>query len=357
MEFKAPERKAPMSYSNWDFHKKQNIAPPLKVTESDVVEEKKSKATKFFDAVMSVSFAALFFGLPLFFLNATFQGIVFEKQVYFYFWVLIAVISWVTKSVMEGEIRIKETPLDYFIAAFAFAYLLSTVFSVDRWHSFFGFFGDQSRGFMNVLACILVYYFILSNFTKKRLIIALGGIIASAALVEIWTVIALFFATKLPVWFLSHMPASLFGSMTSLGIFLSIIYPLFIIAIYKLLESGLSKKWKISLASLVGFFLILDIVLIWLLYSFVFLAGVFPALLVGVSLFVIFVIALIVRPAHGWSWITIASFMAVLMLLMIGGGDGYLAQKLPAEISPAYKLSWDVASSTMKDKFFIGTGA
>jgi tetratricopeptide (TPR) repeat protein len=356
MELKIPERKAPSAFSSWESHKKTQVKEPELPKESKSIEEKKSITTKVFDIIMSVSFVALFFGLPLFFLNVTFQGIVFEKQLYFYFWVLVAIISWVTKSVMDGEIKIKETPLDYFIIAFTSAYLISTIFSVDRWHSFFGFFGDQSRGFMNLLACVLVYYFILSNFNKKRLVLSLGSIIASAIVVQIWTFIGLFFATKLPAWFLNHMPASLFGSMTSLGIFLSLVYPLFIITIYKLLESELSKKVRVTLAGIVGFFLVVNLVLIWFLYSFVFLPGIFPALVVGISFFVIFVIALIVRPKEGWSWVTIAAFMSVLILLMIGGGDGYLPQKLPAEVSPAYKLSWDVAKNTMKDKFFIGTG-
>lgn len=147
------------------------------------------------------------------------------------------------------------------------------------------------------------------------------------------------------------------GSVTSLGLFFSLVYPLFLVAIYKLLESNLSKQWKIVLAGLTGFFLVLDIVLMWFLFSFIFLPNVFPGLIVGVSFFVIFVIALIVRPKSGWSWITFFAFMAVMLLLMIGGGDGYLPSKLPTEISPAYSLSWGIARDALKDKFLLGTGA
>ncbi|MEI7621829.1 MAG: hypothetical protein WCJ51_04840, partial [Candidatus Moraniibacteriota bacterium] len=370
MEFKNPEKKVSINNTprNWEFQQRaQQVAGneqpagtrPMVVSNPKKEAEEKSRTltSKMLEVAMSVSFGALFFGLPLFFLNNTLQGIVFEKQIYFYFWVLVAIISWITKGVVTGELKIKETPLDYFIGAFALVYLLATIFSVDRWHSLFGFFGDPSRGFINVLACILVYYFITSNFTKKRLAIALSGIIASAILLEIWTFVGLFFAAKLPVWVTAHIPASLFGSLTSLGIFLSLVYPLFVVAIYKLLESNLNKIIKISLTSLLGLFFVADIVLMWFLWSFIFLPGVFPGLIVGVSFFVIFVIALIVRPLPGWSWVTFFSFMAVMLLLMLGSGEGYLTQKLPAEISPSYGLSWGVAKDALKEKFFLGTGA
>ncbi len=321
---------------------------------------------KILDFVVSLSFGALFFGLPLFFLNNTFQGIIFEKQLYFYFWVLIAVISWATKSVLTGELKIKKTPLDYFIWAFIAAYALATIFSVDRWHSFLGFFGDPSRGLINVLALVLVYYFIFSNFTRQRLVIAFGGIIASAMVVQVWTMAVLFLATKFPSWFLaSHIPTNFFGSVTSLGLFLSFVYPLFILAIYKVIESNFSKKIKISLASLVGFSFIVNLILMWFLSPFIFMSGVFPGVIVGISFFVIFIIALIVRPKEGWAWVAFFAFMAVLLLLMVSGqggkgGSGYLPQALPIEISPVYpgySASWAIAKGGLKEKFFVGTGA
>lgn len=322
--------------------------------------------TKFLDFVISLSFGALFFGLPLFFLNNTFQGVIFEKQMYFYFWVLVAVITWATKGVLTGELKIKKTPLDYFIWAFTGAYVLATLFSVDKWHSFFGFFGDPSRGLINVLAMVLVYYFIASNFTKKRLVIAFSSIIASAVIIQAWTLAVLFLATKFSSWFLAtHIPTNFFGSVTSLGLFLSLVCPLFVLAIYKLIEAKLPKILKIALTSLVGLFFLSNLVLMWFLSPFVFISGIFPGVIVGISFFVIFIIALIVRPKEGWAWLAFFSFMAVLLLLMVSGqgskgGSGYLPQTLPIEVSPSYpgySASWNIAKGGLKEKFFVGTGA
>src|SRR5687768_10409410 len=47
---------------------------------------KSTKTSLIFDGIISVALVALFFGLPIFFTGVTFQGIAFEKQIYFYFW-------------------------------------------------------------------------------------------------------------------------------------------------------------------------------------------------------------------------------------------------------------------------------
>lgn len=312
-----------------------------------------SMTVKILDSILSVSLVVLFFGVPLFFLNLAFQGIIFEKQLYFYSWLLIALVSWVTRSIIVGEIKIKRSPQDFIIGGFLIIYILATVFSVDRWHSFFGSFGDPTRGLMNIIAVVLAYYLITSNFTKNRLVAILTGIVVSAGLIEIWTIIALFFSTKLPVFVLHNFPASLLGSFTALGMFFSMVLPLMVIAFYKVVGSEMSRFGKMIAGILLGILMIGNLFLLWIMFPFVS----WVALLIGVSLFVIFILSLIVRPAAGWSWVAMLSFVAVLAILMIGSGSWLLKQQLPVEVSPSYGLSMTVAKETLKDKFFIGTGA
>ena len=127
MEFRNnPEKRTITNYNNLNLQARKQVvreSDPDRINEPVVTESDKKTATRLLDFLISLSFGALFFGLPLFFLNNTFQGIIFEKQIYFYFWVLIAVISWATKSVIIGELKIKETPLDYFIGAFLVLFL------------------------------------------------------------------------------------------------------------------------------------------------------------------------------------------------------------------------------------------
>ncbi|NTV40966.1 MAG: hypothetical protein HGA61_01705 [Candidatus Moranbacteria bacterium] len=125
MEFKNFEKKHSVNYKGWELHQRDQLSQESVLSEDKNPIRSGVPSIKFFEFIISFVFFALFFGLPLFFLNETFQGVVFEKQMYFYFWVLVATISWLTKSIIAGELKIRETPLDYFIWAFVFVYFLS----------------------------------------------------------------------------------------------------------------------------------------------------------------------------------------------------------------------------------------
>ena len=137
-------------------------------------------------AVVIVSLMAIFFGVPIFFTGFSSQSIGFEKQIYFYFWILVALIAWVSNGVVRGEMKIRRTPLDIPIIIFWFACLLSSIFSVDKWHSFWGFFGDPTHGFINITASIVVYYIILSHFSERIMRFLLGSFLISGFIAIIY---------------------------------------------------------------------------------------------------------------------------------------------------------------------------
>ena len=157
-----------------------------------------SRLSRIFDAIITTSLVAIFFGLPIFFTGLSLQGITFEKQIYFYFWILIGIIGWVSKGVVLGEMKIRRTPLDIPVLVFLGVYALATIFSTNRWDSFWGTFGDPSRGFLSVAALTLAYFLIVSHFNRKRLLLMFGGLAASAFLVVVWsffTIMAIHFPT------------------------------------------------------------------------------------------------------------------------------------------------------------------
>lgn len=320
--------------------------------------EKNTKLVDFFDKLITVSLVALFFGLPIFFTGLTFQGIVFEKEIYFYFWLLIALIAWATKAVITGEMKIRRTPLDIPIAIFFFVYLLATVFSVDRWHSFWGFFGDPSRGLINIIALILAYYLIFSHFTWERFKWIIGGVVAANFLVAVWSILAIRGINFLPQKIASFSPISLLGSITGLGVYLSLMIPILMSLVFKV--SGIEIKWKRNFST---YFLLsvilLDFFLLFSLSAYLFSSKNFfdasLGLVVGLSFFLIYILARIVRPLQKWTWLPMVSFAFILAILMIGNIN-FSKINLPAEVSPAPGLSYSVAKESLKDKFFLGAG-
>jgi len=322
------------------------------------VEETKSEknnnlAFRIFDKIIGVSILMLFFGLPLYFTNLTLQGLVFEKQMYFYFWVLVGLIFWAAKSVIVGEMNIKRTPLDFPLLGFWLAYLLATIFSVDKWHSFFGSFSDPSRGLMSITVYIVGYYLIVSNFNTKRLKVIFVATIISNAGLALWTTLAIFGVKFLPEKILAYAPISLAGSITSLGIIFSCMIPFLAIAVLKLAErEDLGRLKKNSAIVFIFITMVLNLFLILALYNYVPWLGFFA----GISIFFIFILAKIMRPKPNWVWVPVVLFILVMALRMIGGNISLARINLPVELSLDYNTSKDIAIESAKDNFFVGSG-
>lgn len=314
---------------------------------------KASKTARLLEGVVSVSLVALFFGLPIFFTGLTFQGIAFEKQIYFYFWLLIGAVAWVSKGVIVGEMRIRRTPLDISILLFWFFYVFAAFFSVDRWHSFWGFFGDPSRGVISITALMLAYYFLLSHFTPRRFYLMFWSFLSSGFIVALWSFLVVMKLRFLPAAWEQFAPMSLIGTISTLSTFLGILVPLFLTALFMLWREGVLRKGalRIVLTAFVFVGLLLTLFLLLALYPFV----TWLVVLVGLSFFIIYILAQIVRPAEQWTWVPMVVFVLMLAFLMIGK-NSLVRATLPVEVTPNANLAWQIAKDTVKEHFFTGVG-
>lgn len=325
--------------------------PNLEQGNSEPTEVKKF-STKIFDRLIGLSIFMLFFGLPLYFTGLAKQGVIFEKQMYFYFFLLFGLIVWAARGVTLGEMNIRRTPLDIPILGLWLTAIAATIFSVDRWHSFWGAFGDPSRGLMSLTAYAIAFYFVSSNFSAKRLKMAFVAIMSSGAVVGLWTLFAILGAKFLPDPLAAYAPLSLLGSMTGLGIFFSVLVPVIMVAILKIGENEALTKLKKNLAlSATLLLLALDLFLILSLYNYVPWLGFF----IGIVVFLIFILAKIMRPASGWVWLPMVVFVLVMMLRMTGTVN-ISRINLPVEVSLNAKTTFSIAKESLKDRFLIGSG-
>jgi len=315
-------------------------------------KEDKKFIIKVLDKIISFSIFMMFLGLPLFFTGLTWQGIVFEKQLYFYFCLLLGLVSWVSKGVITGELRIRRTPLDIPILGFLAVYIVSTVMSIDRWHSFWGSFADPSRGLISIIALTLAYYLLMSVIDKKKISLALIALIVSNFIVTVWTLLAILNVKFLPDSLAVFAPISLVGSIVGLGMFLAAMIILVTLAILTLArETDKSNVFrKICLAGLI-LLLGMNLFLILALYNFISWASLFA----GIVVFLVFILSRIVRPQMSWTWLPMALFVAIMAIRMIGAVP--IAKINFSEISPLdYQTSLDISTSSLKDNFLFGTG-
>lgn len=318
-----------------------------------------AKNSGFFDVLISVALFALFFGLPLFFTGFTFQGISFEKQMYFYVWLLVGIVAWVSKGVVTGEMHIRRTSLDIFILLFLLVYGVSAFLSVDRWHSFWGFFGDPSRGFVSMLALALAYFFIMSHFTMQRFFLMFVGILASGFLVVVWSVLGISGIKFIPTMMEQYAPLSLFGTVWALGIFVSLLVPFFITALYWVWSrTTMPSAFRSLFLVFIGLGLTGALYLILALYPFLFnpqesLSWMVP--LGGIAFFLVYILAQVVRPPAQLTWVPMLVFVAILSFLMIGSNP-LLRATLPVEVAPSQRLSFQIAKESLQESFFFGVG-
>jgi tetratricopeptide (TPR) repeat protein len=329
------------------------VETPRERREEKVTSQKDSKlAVKMFDKVIGLSMIMLFFGLPLFFTGQAFQGIIFEKQMYFYFWLLLGLVAWAAKGVIVGEMNIRRTPLDFPILGFWLICLASAIFSVDRWHSFWGGFSDPSRGMMSLTAYVIAYYFVFSNFNLRRLKLVFMAILASGAVLSIWTLLAILGIKFLPDSWAAFSPMSLIGSVTGLGIFFTALVPLITVGILKLADNETMKDAKKKiLTGLLFAYLALDLFLILALYDYVPWLGFF----IGIVVLLIFILAKIVRPNQAWTWVPMAVFI-LAMILRMTGAVSIVKINLPVEVSLNYSSSLEVAKGAIGDNLLVGSG-
>lgn len=307
------------------------------------------KTIAILEKIVAVSIFMLFFGLPLFFVNFTYQGIIFEKQYYFYLWTFIGVVAMIARSMMGGKIEIRRTSLDIPLGIFWCTYVLSTIFSVDKYHSFFGFFGNPINGLVSVTALILAYYLVVSYVSKERIMLIWWAIVASGSAVVVWS----FLATMrlLPASVYDVIPSTLVGSFSGLAIFLGMMIPMFIMSFSVLGKNTGRSMGARMVAIFLGILTIIDLITLSALYDYV----QWYILLFAIGLLLVFAVSRVVHVTQRTTMMTVGAFF-FLFVLMIWSQPVIVRTNIQSEASVLPSLSFHIAKEAIKDRPLLGSG-
>ena len=132
------------------------------------------------------SFYAIFFFVPLVFSQYTSELFELNKIWTLYFFTIIILGAWLTKMVLEKEVKIRRTFFDIPIALFLLSQLLSTVFSLDQHISFYGYYSRFNGGLLSTLTYIFLYYAFVSNFTLREVWRGLSVTLWTGVIVALW---------------------------------------------------------------------------------------------------------------------------------------------------------------------------
>lgn len=118
-----------------------------------------SKAVDFLDILIEYLLRLLIFVLPIFVLPFSVEVYEFNKTLLLFIVSSLAFLIWIAKMVLiEREIKIARTPLDFPIIIFTIAIVFSTVFSVDKVSSILGFYGRFSDSLIVYLSLAMLYF-------------------------------------------------------------------------------------------------------------------------------------------------------------------------------------------------------
>jgi len=296
----------------------------------------KSRQEIFFEKIIRLIIYSGAFLLPLFCLPLSSGFGEYSKAMIFYALVSLAVIFWLIKIFTSQKIDLSPRTLDIPIILFLFIYLLSSIFSVERYQSFWGHNLFVSFSLSTFLFLVL-YYFLLSRFINsvkeiKNLFYCLNVSILLLLIINIFKIILPNFSGSF-----CNISFNTFNFLLILGVCLSGL--LFLLAE--------SKKGKI-----------LNIIFGLVLLSSAYFADISYILLTFI-LMVFFFMCLSSLKAENFSnkliiGLTILLFISIIMLILPLGNFTKII--IPSEINLPNSLAWQITRASLNENLLLGVG-
>lgn len=128
----------------------------------------------------------LFLLTPLIFSPTTSELFEFNKMLFIY--VVAATISflWIVRMVIVKRAIFRTTPIDIPIGLYVAGLIASTIFSIDRHTSIFGYYGRFNGGLLSIIAYLALYWGFVSNVGRKYVERILQISIISSLIVILW---------------------------------------------------------------------------------------------------------------------------------------------------------------------------
>jgi len=175
-------------------------------------------------------YLALFL-IPLFSLPFTTNTLDFQKQFLLFIIVSVGVFFWMWNVLNERRLDINFSPLNLFVAAFGAVILVSSIFSLYSYGSFWGAPLPVAESFITILSLIFLYLLIINNFRKDDSYKLIAVLVVSAAVAALYGILQSMGVYLAPFFAYAKDPFfNTIGTTNSLSIYsaivLALIFPL-----------------------------------------------------------------------------------------------------------------------------------
>ncbi|MDP2641614.1 MAG: tetratricopeptide repeat protein [Candidatus Yanofskybacteria bacterium] len=302
------------------------------------------KSILLLERVSKVCLYALILLIPLWFLPITQNVLDFQKQALFLPLVFLGLIAWLGYSISQGEIRMRFSPLHIPVALFVGMVALSSVFSVWRYGSFWGWPQNITDTAVGMLGFGLLYLLIsqIAEGSKTLFRLALLLLI-SGTLAGVFALVQMYGVFLLPIEAIKTTAFNTIGSPSMVALFSAILLPLALVLAFSSKLLLRAFLWVLVFL-LLGIVTILNSQIAWMVLS--------AELLV---LLVFGMVNLKKRMDFGWisfpmAFLVIAMFFGMFQVSVPG------APEVPIEVSLSRQAEWSIAKEVLGDRPLFGSG-
>jgi len=290
--------------------------------------------------IFRYSIYILVFLLPILFLPWTSDALDFNKQAILVLFVFLALFAWMARVLVSGKLSLNPNKTHIFAAVLFLAVLLSTVFSLDKYGSFWGWPRVTSESLITLMS-LAVFYFLVSNVLSKKDIFISITLLGLSGFFVCALAVLQFFGFFLPFNFAKSAAFNTIGMVGALGLFTATLLPLLII-----LEMYSGKKLKIVFGAGIA---LSAAVLVLINYPFV-----WWAVLAGCATLILF--GVVKKELFDLRWLGLPIFFLALALFFIIVNIQIPAPQRPLEVYLNQSTSADIALKTIKNRPILGSG-
>ncbi len=173
--------------------------------------------------IIEYSFYILFFFVPLILTTVNYELFEFNKMMLAYGLTLLIIGAWLIKTVINKKIEIKKSPFDLFL----FSQIISTIFTLDRYVSIWGYYSRFHGGLISTITYLLLYFAFITNFPKEKIAKLFIIILSSATIVSLYG-IAEHFGIDAKYWVqdVQNRVFSTLGQPNWLAAYLAVLIPI-----------------------------------------------------------------------------------------------------------------------------------
>jgi tetratricopeptide (TPR) repeat protein/O-antigen ligase len=293
------------------------------------------------ELVVKYSIYALVALMPILFLPWTSDVLDFNKQMALIFLVFIGLFAWLIKTLVSGKFKINLSKINVAVLALFLAYVVSTIFSLDKYGSFWGWPRIASEALLTIISLSILYFLTSTALSKKEISTSIAVFLCSSLVAILYGLLQLLGIFVIPFGFLKSTSFNTVGLAGGLGILAAVLLPLVIIL------EVVSKKW-LKIVYGVGLALI-TILLVVINYP-----TIWWVVLASSVILILFLITKkeIIDPR----WLALPMFFLVLSLFFVSLSPQISVPSRAIEVNLNQQSTLDIATRTLRQNPITGSG-